>query len=75
MTTYQLVIVTGRGPLESPPLATETFEALDDVAAVREARKRTLELVANPEEERGVLTEGGDWVETISLARDEGDAR
>ena len=39
--TYQLVIVTGRGPLESPPLATETFEAPDDAAAIGEAWKRT----------------------------------
>jgi hypothetical protein len=72
VSTYRLDIVTSGIP---EPLHTETFEALDDVAAVREARKRLPELVANPEEERGVLTEGGDWVETISVARDEEDAR
>jgi hypothetical protein len=75
VTTYQLAIVTGRGPLESPPLHTETFDAPDDTAAVREAWKRTPELVGNPEEERGELYDGDGHVETISLARDEEDAR
>jgi hypothetical protein len=67
MTTYQLAIVTGRGPLESPPLATETFDAPDDTAAVREAWKRTKELVTNPLEEYGILTAGNEWVANIDL--------
>ena len=67
MTTYQLAIVTGRGPLESPPLASETFDAPDDTAAVREAWKRTPELVTNPLEEYGILTAGNEWVANIEL--------
>ena len=74
MTTYQLVIVTGRGPLESPPLATKTFEAPDDTAAVREAWKRTPELVTNPLEEYGILTAGNEWVADTDVSRGE-DAR
>ncbi len=74
MTTYRLTIVTGRGPLESPPLATETFDAPDDTAAVREAWKRTPELVTNPLEEYGILTAGNEWVADIDVSRGE-DAR
>jgi hypothetical protein len=71
VTAYRLEIVTSGIP---EPLHTETFEALDDVAAVREARKRLPELVTNPLEEYGILTAGNEWVADIDVSRGE-DAR
>ena len=77
MNTYHLVIVTGRGPLESPPLHTQTFDAPDDGAARRLAHGFTKALVSNPEEERGVLILVADqeWVADIDVSRDEEDVR
>ena len=42
-------------------------DAPDDTAAVREAWKRTKELVTNPLEEYGILTAGNEWVANIDL--------
>jgi hypothetical protein len=75
VTTYRLTIVTGRGPLESPPLATRTFEAIDDLDASIKARRYTRDLVGNPEEEYGIVTDGKEWVADIYVSRDEEDAR
>jgi hypothetical protein len=71
MITYRLVIVTGHGPLESPPLHTRTFDADSDHAAVMEATGIVKELVTNPEEEYGVLVSEGEWVADIDVSRDE----
>jgi hypothetical protein len=72
MTTYHLSIVTSGIP---EPLHTQTFDAPDDGAARRLAHGFTKALVSNPEEERGELYAGDEHVTTISLARDEEDAR
>jgi hypothetical protein len=72
MTTYRLDIVSSGIP---EPLATKTFEAVHEFDARTTARRYTRELVGNPEEERGELYAGDEHVATISLARDEEDAR
>jgi hypothetical protein len=72
MTTYRLDIVTSGIP---EPLHTKTFEAIHEFDATTTARRYTRELVGNPEEERGELYAGDEHVATISLARDEEDAR
>jgi hypothetical protein len=72
MTTYRLEIVTSGIP---EPLHAETFDAPDEGVARRLAHGFTKILVDNPEEEYGELYVGDGHIATISVARDEEDAR
>ena len=72
MTAYRLDIVTSGIP---EPLYTKTFEAVHEFDARTTARRYARDLVGNPEEEYGELYAGDEHVVTISLARDEEDAR